>query len=210
MVMKKMQNCPNDEQGFVLIAALLVMLVLTLIGIAANKNTSTELGIAGNDRTHKESFYEADGGTELASEVLEQNVACLQFEDDAGDGRVLLGGTADYNIFVDNDSLGFWRNFSPAGTPSDTSYDFYYPENEGGSWEPHTNFTVAGNTKLTTGSAIQMAAGYEGRGKGIGVGGAIIVYDITAQHLGKNNSESVIYIQYRHTIGQEGDCMDDT
>lgn len=203
-------NRQRGEEGFVLIAALLIMLVLTIIGIAANRNTSTELGIAGNDRTHKETFYEADGGTELASEVVEQNIACLQFgADGAGQGRTLDGSVDAYDIYVDNDSLGFWRNFSttPTAIPSETLRDFYYPVYDAD--DPHTNFKAAGSTKLTTGSAIQMAAGYEGRGKGIGVGGATLVYDINAQHLGQNNSQSIICIQYRHTIGQEGDCYYD-
>ncbi len=205
--MRNIRNCHKDEEGFVLIAALFIMLILTLIGIAANRNTSTELDIAGNDRTHKESFYEADGGTELASEVLEQNIACLQFDADApGQGRTLAGSTTEYDIYVNSGSLGFWRNFAPGGIPSDTSRDLYYPTDND---EPHTNFTIAGSTKLTTGAAIQMAAGYEGRGKGIGMGGASLVYDVNAQRLGKNNSESVICIKYRHTIGQEGDCLDD-
>lgn len=205
--MKRRQTCRKSEEGFVLIAALLIMLVLTIIGIAANRNTSTELGIAGNDRTHKQTFYEADGGTELASELLEQNIACLDFAaDGGGQGRTVAGSVDAYDLYVDNDSLGFWRNFSPVGMPSDTARDFFFPADDSG---PHTNFTAAGSTKLTTGSAIQMAAGYEGRGKGIGVGGATLVYDINAQRLGENNSESTICIQYRHTIGQEGDCYFD-
>lgn len=206
--MKKTYKYHKAEDGFVLIAAMVIMLVLTIIGIAANRNTSTELGIAGNDRTHTESFYGADGGTELAAEVLEQNIACLDFTPDAAGGeRILLGTNSAYNVHVDKDSMGFWRNFTvvPGIVPSDSTRDLYYPDND----EPHTNFTVAGSTKLTTGSAIQMAAGYEGRGKGIGVGGASLVYDVNAQRLGKSDSESVIYVKYRHTIGQEGDCMDD-
>lgn len=205
--MKRRQTCRKSEEGFVLIAALLIMLVLTIIGIAANRNTSTELGIAGNDRTHKKTFYEADGGTELASELLEQNIACLDFAaDGAGQGRTVAGATTAYNIYVDNDSLGFWRNFSPVDMPSDDTRDFFFPADGSG---PHTNFTAAGSTKLTTGSAIQMAAGYEGRGKGIGVGGATLVYDVNTQRRGENNSETTICIQYRHTIGQEGDCYFD-
>lgn len=205
--MKKIRTCQKNEEGFVLIAALMIMLVLTVIGIAANRNTTTELNISGNDRTHKETFYEADGGTELASEVLEQNIACLEFgADGSGQGRTMDGTTDAYDIYVDNDSLGFWRNFSPGVMPSDGARDFHFPADDSG---PHTNFTTAGSTKLTTGSAIQMAAGYEGRGKGIGVGGATLVYDLNAQRLGVNNSQSLICIQYRHTIGQEGDCYFD-
>ena len=54
--------------------------------------------------------------------------------------------------------------------------------------------------------AIQMAAGYEGKGYSIGGGGTYLVYDIRSQHLGKNNSEVIIGIKYRHIIGTEGSC----
>ncbi len=186
-----------------------MMLVLTIIGIAANRNTSIELQIAGNDRTQKESFYEADGATELAQEVLEQNIACLFFP--AGHGGAPGGGAylagygndRSYDIIVDNDSLDFWRYFAPIDIPTEDAWHFTFPAEAG---VPKTRFTVGGSTKLTTGAAIQMAAGYEGRGKGIGTGGVTLVYEIYANHYGRNNSESLIYVEYSHVIPGGGEC----
>ena len=74
--MKKQSTYTNSEEGFVLIASLLILLVLTVVGIAVNRNTTIEWQIAMNDRFHKETFYNADAATELASEVLEQALAC--------------------------------------------------------------------------------------------------------------------------------------
>jgi len=195
--MKKRYYCRENEEGFILVTALLIMLVLTIIGIAANRNTSTELKIAGNDRLYKENFYEADGVTELAVEVLEQNIACLDFS------KPLSGYDANYNIILDPspNSKGFWRNLSSGGIPDETNRDFYYP-----AALPHTNVKVSGNIKLTTGSAIQMAAGYEGLAKGIGTGGATLVYDINVQRIGRKSSETVICTKYAHLLGQEGEC----
>lgn len=197
---KKMQQ---SDEGFILVAALLIMLVLTIIGLMAGRNTTTELRIAGNDRTHKETFYRADGVTELGTEMLEQNLACLLGF--PGDASLNGGALIDNLIYVEPGSLDFWRQFAPAAIPDDANRTLVTPWDYTDS-EPHTNLTIGGNTKLTTGAAIQMAAGYEGKGKGIGSGGALLVYDINVQHLGKNNSESVICIKYRHVIGQEGDC----
>ena len=70
-----------------------------------------------------------------------------------------------------------------------------------------TNITVGGSTMMAKGGALQQAAGYEGVGKGIGGGGAFILYDIYAQHIGKSNSESIILVQWRHIIGKEGECI---
>ena len=148
------------------------------------------------------SLYNLKDGQEINRE--DSLIIWVRAEDSDGE-RVLLGSSAEYNIHVESGSMDFWRNFAPGGVPSDTSRDLYYPDEN----IPYSNVIIAGSTKMTTGAAIQMAAGYEGRGKGIGVGGATLVYDVNVQRLGKNGSESIIYVDYRHTVGQEGDCMDD-
>ena len=205
--MNKQQNVQEKEDGFILITAMLILLVLTVMGLAVNRNTVTEWRIAMNDRLHKQTFYEADGATQLATEVLEQNIACLEFVADGTDqGKVLAGAQKmSHDINVDENSLGFWRNYAPGAMPSDDSHDFFYPDNYRDG-EPHTNIKVAGKTKLTTGAAIMMAAGYEGPAKGIGVGGATLVFDINVQRMGRDNSESVICVNYNHVLGSEGDC----
>jgi len=50
------------ERGAVLIAALLMLLILTLIGISAVSTTTYETNIAGNERLYNRSFYAADAG----------------------------------------------------------------------------------------------------------------------------------------------------
>jgi len=211
----------DNEQGFVLVTSLLIMLVLTIIGIAGSRNTSTELLIAGNDRTYKETFFNADGGAEVGQELLEQNLACITGFTTTGFSSPhedLDNGTSVENFFYVK-SIDFWRNFSPTDVPSDfnddditygiQNRDIFFPMNTYGSTTRHTNLNIAGSTKLTTGSAIQMAAGYEGKGYSLGAGGAYLIYDIFSQHLGKNNSESVIHVFYRHIIGAEGSCYYD-
>ncbi|MCI5136219.1 MAG: hypothetical protein D3920_14390 [Candidatus Electrothrix sp. AW2] len=204
--MKKKKEV-QKESGFVLVAALLILLVLTLMGIAVNRSTMTEWRIAMNDRLHKETFYAADGGTELAQEILEQNIACLIFTPDSSlpGNRIALQGNG-FNILV-NDALELWRNFGSAALPSDGDHDLCFPFNGtdclGGS---RTNINIAGNTKLTSGAAIQMAAGYEGRGKALASGGSRLLYDINTQRVGRDNSESMICVNYEHVLGSEGDC----
>ena len=55
-----MENKVRDEQGFVLVIALLVMVALTIIGIAATSTTTLELNIAGNTKVSKINFYTAE------------------------------------------------------------------------------------------------------------------------------------------------------
>lgn len=51
--MKKTINRLDNQEGFVLIAALLILLVLTVMGIAVNRGTMTEWRIAMNDREQR-------------------------------------------------------------------------------------------------------------------------------------------------------------
>jgi len=189
-------SMPNNEKGSIMVIAVIILMILTLIGISITTTTSLELNIASNDRLHKTAFHTADGGTELGSEIIEQNLGCVTgFTEtaptytDIGTLRVL--------------DLDMWLNTS-ATEPSDGDRDLFFPANYGTA--PHTNLNIGGNTVLSSGSAIQMVAGYEGKGKGAGGGGGYIMYNIFSQHRGIVGSESVIKILWRHVIGQEGGC----
>ncbi len=52
----------DNEDGFVMITALMFLIILTLLGIAATRTTVTELYIAGNDYLYKRNFYVAESG----------------------------------------------------------------------------------------------------------------------------------------------------
>ncbi|MDY6879684.1 MAG: pilus assembly PilX N-terminal domain-containing protein [Thermodesulfobacteriota bacterium] len=52
----------NNERGSTLIMALVLMVVLTIIGIAVTKTSRTEVQLAGNEKYYKEAFYNADSG----------------------------------------------------------------------------------------------------------------------------------------------------
>jgi hypothetical protein len=71
---------------------------------------------------------------------------------------------------------------------------------------PHTNIVVFGQTSLSAGGSITMAAGYEGKGKGAAGGGSVINYQVFSQKLGLNNSLAVIRLGWRHLVGMEGEC----
>jgi Tfp pilus assembly protein PilX len=61
----------GGERGAVLIAGLLVILVLTVLTMAAMMSTGTELKIAANDRSAKQAFYVAEAGLEDARSRLQ-------------------------------------------------------------------------------------------------------------------------------------------
>jgi Tfp pilus assembly protein PilX len=191
--MKNLKSILSNQTGAAIVLVLLMVAVAIIIGVTAISTSNTELQIATQDVRHKTVFYAADGGTEYGAELVEQNIAC------PGGFSITTVG----NIEVGNATL--WMN-ATATKPTDANRDFYFPTGYSAG-EPHTNLTVGGVTALAEGGAIQMAAGYEGKGKGAPSGGAHIVYDINAEHLGRFNSKSLVLLQWRHVIGQEGTCL---
>jgi hypothetical protein len=53
-----------EQKGIALVVALIMLLVLTLVGMAAVNLTSYEAKISGNERIYNNAFYAGDGGIE--------------------------------------------------------------------------------------------------------------------------------------------------
>jgi len=191
----------NNSNGGVTIAALLILAVLTIIGISSITTSNMEVQIATNDKVHKMAFYAADGGTELGTELLELNIACASgFEkDNLPITDVITVVDRDFWMQADKPKDGS-DNVIPF--PSDTERDVLINNAAG----TNTNLSIFGVTALGIGGAIEMAAGYEGKGKGAAGGGVSLLYQIFSQHLGLADSESVVAIEWRHNIGSEGTC----
>ena len=59
-----------DEEGNVTLIALILLVVLTLIGISANRTSMLDMQIARNEIPYKQDFYIAEGGINIeASEI---------------------------------------------------------------------------------------------------------------------------------------------
>jgi type II secretory pathway pseudopilin PulG len=52
----------NEEGSFVIFSTLMILLLLTLTGIAATRTANTEVSIAGNEASRNISAYRAEGG----------------------------------------------------------------------------------------------------------------------------------------------------
>jgi hypothetical protein len=205
----------NNEQGFVLIVALLVMVVLTIIGIAATRNTSLELMISGNDKVHKRTLYQAEAGAVLSTEVLEQNINCLtgftktSTDPDFADieGSIRTWSRTSHN----RNKLAFYLDPAPWTTSNcnitdPTGPNISYPISNINTSVELSEVFVGGGTELLPGGSLQMAAGYERKGKSAAGGGTARLYDIVSRHGGLNNSESTIIFGWRHLVGEESGC----
>jgi Tfp pilus assembly protein PilX len=132
----------SNERGSTLLISILILLLLTVIGIAATNTSTIEILISGNDKVHKMAFHQADGGTEVGIELVEQNINL------AGFNTSELTGLRDVNATNPN----LYMNGTPS-MPSDTNRDAYLPKNYTGN-EPHTNLTIGGKSSAGGGSYV--------------------------------------------------------
>ncbi len=86
--MMKQNRGLKDEDGSVLVVALIILVVLTLLGIAVTTTTEIETQIAGNEKVHKETFYNAEAAAMQCAQVLEST----PMGDDSSESWIL-----DYN-----------------------------------------------------------------------------------------------------------------
>lgn len=205
--MRSVSSLVANEHGSALIFAILILAMLTIIGVASTNTSTMESMISGNDTVAKVAFQQADGGSESGIELVEQNIESSGF--DTNDTSQIPG------IHVNASHLNFYLNDPPAvdgatGVASRTEADLdtygdsstgpdaYLPKNATET-QPHTSLAIGGQAKLATGAAIQMIAGYEGKGKG-SAGGVHVLYDIWSKRKDVKNSEAVVRLQWRHVI----------
>jgi hypothetical protein len=183
----------SNQDGLVTVAALFFLIVLTIMATSAISTSNMEVQIATNDGIHKMTFYSADGGADLGSELVELNIACPSgFASD----NLAIG---DINI-IDRD---FWLQKTATDDPTDTDRDVRIGDDAGN----HTNLSISGDTAFGVGGAIEMAAAYEGKGKAAASGGVTLDYEIYSKHLGYAHSESVVMLHWQHVVGSEGTCQ---
>lgn len=121
--------------------------------------------------------------------------------------------------------IAFWRNPQPKewSSSDNTTFifrDIYCPAAADAIYaiDPAANIAsgadvgylyMGGFSEMLPGGALQMAAGYEGKGKGSASGGVAKILDIYSVYNGALNSQTCVVMGWRHLIGSEGDCIYD-
>lgn len=93
MILSKIK-AGSSESGVVLIVCMVLLLMLSLIGIASMMTSSTEMDISGNAQHHTAAFYLADAGVERSFAMLKDSV-----EWRAGFSNQALGG-GTYDVVI--------------------------------------------------------------------------------------------------------------
>lgn len=88
--MPKITSIINNQQGSVIIIAVIMLVLLTVIGIAATNTSTTEVQISTNAVLHNIAFYAVDSGIEAGRAALNN----IKIEDAANWDNLLLNLTA--------------------------------------------------------------------------------------------------------------------
>lgn len=151
--MKQKQPAIYNENGSVLLIAVLILLLTTILGIFATNTTYIENLIAGNDKTHKQAFYNAEGGMRSVYPLL----------DDIRKG-------IDPTTFS-----GTYPGFNFTGNSNDFWDEAIDDDNSTSEAAPDVIVAICNNAEVDidklstdiTGESIINRAGYEGLGKGL-------------------------------------------
>ena len=187
----------NETGSVTIIAALLILVILTLIGISATSTTTVELQIAANDQFHTIAFYNADSGLYGSPKVI-SSVVNTSAPVPVGGGSTATGVA----YLAPSDSMTFYRQVM--------GYDAYDGGSEDISFNPagiDTNVDVrkAREENIVGGSA-EFASGAEGIGTG-STGGIAIFYDMRSNAQGPpaySPSVSRLGAEYRKVLGLAG------
>jgi hypothetical protein len=175
----------HNEDGSMMVIALLVLVILTLIGTTIATTTKVEIQIAGNERFHKIAFHLADSGTMVAPKVIS---TCLEQSNEENITGVTYLGT----------SGTFYRELM-GYAPHDTDRDLRFALS---GYSVDVDVRRIGQVNLA-GRGSEFASGAEGVGVG-STGGVAILYEVDSQAPGPSASLSNVSAIYRKIVGLSG------
>jgi len=181
----------QNEDGFVLITTLFILILLTIIGISATNTSVIDLQISANDKAYKMAFYNADSGVYATPKLISSTI---------NEGAEITGtskGSFNYNT-TRTDGSSFFRQVM--------GFDAY----DGGTIDD-VGFSLGVNTvdvdvnrtgqQSPVGGGAEFASGAEGIGGGAGVE---IYYTMASTGSGPYNARSNVSANYRKVVGMPG------
>jgi len=70
--MKDTDRITSDESGYMaILASLMILVLLTILGVAATKSANTEVLMTGNEIRYQRNFYRAEGAALEAADILQ-------------------------------------------------------------------------------------------------------------------------------------------
>lgn len=182
----------RNQQGMALISALLLLLVISLLAVGLSMDSSMDVRMAANQNFKARAFASAESALISGGDILDDNIYEAGWPgnadpftypnlspeyDDLVAGNILIHG--DGNFFLEeNPDLDLVMTMS-------------------GEIMADCCVQKVG-AMAAKGGAIQVAAGYAGTGKGMGGGGAHIIYNIEVAGNDADQAQSSVAMHYRY------------
>jgi len=99
--MKTIQHHLNNDTGSVIVAALMILALLTIVGFAATNMSSTELSISTNSLLYERAFYTAEAGLQHAKESLRAPFV------DQNSAQIAAGGLGNWSFALNGSLSGY-------------------------------------------------------------------------------------------------------
>ncbi|MFO0698672.1 MAG: PilX N-terminal domain-containing pilus assembly protein [Nitrospira sp.] len=193
----------HDERGIALLTVLMVMLIMTVLGIAAMTMTGLDNRVAGFQRTTEAAADAAESCVSTSVKIIQQTI-----EDGAvpttvvsATGPVPSGAETAANPSLTMEIMGQSNNHTDTISGSGAAGPDYMQTVNG--------YSVLGDIDRLyiqgkAGSGMQFAAGYEGVGTGSAAAGSEVVYRVDCRAmLSATGTESRIVAVYACTVNGE-------
>jgi Tfp pilus assembly protein PilX len=172
----------KNNDGYILITVLLLLLVLTILGMAAINTSTVENLLSGNIRLRETNISKADAGADMSGSVIERTIRT-------------------------NTTSGFANIIQDSNIADELRVTAFDNDSRDVAGELDVGFTVGGQnitididkmySKFIGGTAIEFAAGYEGAGKS-GGSGFYTFYRINSTGFGLVFSDADVGTIYRY------------
>jgi hypothetical protein len=190
----KERNFLKNENGSVVVLALIILVLLTLMGMAVTRTTSIEVQVAANDEFSKIAFHNADSGTYVTPRLISETVDEAMLITGADLGNITYVPRADASNFF-RQVLGY--DAYDGGAPAALDIQFQLGTN------PVQVDVQALGSQLIAGGSSQSHTGAEGMGAG-SIGGIANFFNMDSFGSGPWNAQSNITANYRKVLGAAG------
>lgn len=186
----------KGQRGMALVSALMLLLVISLLAVGLSMDSSMDVRGAAYQRFRAQAFGSTEAALMAATDILEENALM--------DDSASWNHTDPFTLPTLSDQYvgdieilqqgGFYMDKNPGETPTiKMSGDI-----------EATITTQYLNSTLSTGGAINVAAGYGGAAKSVSEGGGLVIYNI--ESTGRDNPDgggqatTDLGLNYRHVL----------
>jgi hypothetical protein len=175
------KNISNkNEEGFVIVFVLMILVVVSIIGISAITTSLTEQKVARNEMLHKSNFYNTDHGPYTVAKLVSRTINDKEGQDAGDYGMTFLPEDKDPAVL----KTTLFRQIMG------------FDDHDGGAkdvgFEDTTVDIKRGRTKHAAGGSTEFASGDGGIGTGSKGGIEIFVHLDTDGSDGQNRSLNII------------------